>query len=356
MTPLPKDEHYMQRCLELARKGLGLTRQNPLVGSVIVYNDHIIGEGFHHQYGGPHAEVLAIRSVSDPSLLKNSCLYVNLEPCAHYGKTPPCSMLIKETGIPRVVIGTTDPNPDVEGKGIKILMEGGAKVVSGILEEACRFLNRRFFTFHEQHRPFVILKWAETQDGFIDRNREQGQKSEPAWITNHTARMLVHKWRSEEISIMAGTNTILLDNPALNVREWPGENPIRIIPDKNGKLFEGLQIMDGESPTVIFTRSENIENKNNTIEYVAAENTEIRTLLNELYKRDILSIFVEGGAGLIQSFIFSDLWDETYRFSGNKKFGSGVKAPVLEIKAEEILEFRGSRLFIYRNNIHKIRS
>ena len=349
MTPSARDEVYMQRCLELARKGLGLTRQNPLVGSVLVYNDRIIGEGYHHEYGGPHAEVIAIRSVTDPSLLKKSTLYVNLEPCAHYGKTPPCSLMIKDIGIPRIVIGCEDANPEVSGKGITIIKSGGAEVVTGVLERESRFLNRRFFTFHEKKRPFVILKWAETLDGFIDRNRDECSKASPSWITNHTARMLVHKWRSEEISIMAGTDTVLLDNPELNVREWPGINPVRVVPDKNGRLFEELKIMDDSSPTIIFATGKTISSGKREYIRLPAENFDIPVFLEELYKRNILSVFVEGGAKLIESFIISGLWDETYVFSGNKKFISGVKAPAINSEPIEKFEFRGSGLRIYRN-------
>ncbi len=348
MTPSAKDELYMKRCLELARKGLGLTRQNPLVGSVIVNNDRIIGEGYHHEYGGPHAEVIAIQSVADRSLLKNSTLYVNLEPCAHYGKTPPCSLMIKESGIPRVVIGCIDSNPEVSGKGVFILQSGGARVVTKVLDEECRFLNRRFFTFHEQKRPYVILKWAQTLDGYIDWDRQDVHSQEPAWITNHTARMLVHKWRSEELSIMVGTETILLDNPELNVREWPGINPMRIVPDKNGRLFEGLKILDGSSPTIVFTGDKKkLYNYPESIK-IPFESFEIPMLLTEIFKREIISIFIEGGATFIQSFINSGLWDEIFVFSGNKMFKSGVKAPVLNREPEEKIKFRGSDLFIYR--------
>ncbi len=347
MTPSARDEVYMQRCLELARKGLGLTRQNPLVGSVLVYNDRIIGEGYHHEYGGPHAEVIAIRSVTDPSLLKKSTLYVNLEPCAHYGKTPPCSLLIKDLGIPRIVIGSVDANPEVSGKGISILKSGGAEVVSGVLEKESRYLNRRFFTFHEKKRPFVILKWAETRDGFIDRNREECGEVCASWITNHTARMLVHKWRSEEISIMAGTDTVLLDNPELNVRAWPGANPLRVVPDKNGRLFEELKIMDDSSPTIIFSTGKTKSSGKREYIRLPPENFDVPVFLEELYKRDILSVFVEGGAKLIQSFINCGFWDETYVFSGNKIFISGVKAPAIKSEPEENIDFRGSELRIY---------
>jgi diaminohydroxyphosphoribosylaminopyrimidine deaminase/5-amino-6-(5-phosphoribosylamino)uracil reductase len=347
MTHSAKDEFYMRRCLELARKGLGLTRQNPMVGSVVVYNDRIIGEGYHLEYGGAHAEVNAINSVSDHSLLKKSTLYANLEPCAHYGKTPPCSLLIKEKGIPRIVIGSIDSNPEVAGKGIIILKSGGADVTTGVLNEESRYLNRRFFTYHEKKRPYIILKWAESPDGFIDIDRKNSN-IKPAWITNHTARMLVHKWRSEELCIMAGTDTILMDNPELNVRDWPGVNPLRIVPDKYGRLFEGLKVLNGTSPTIIFS-GDNKRSKEN-LEYIQthAENFEIPMYLKILYNRQITSIFVEGGARLIQSFINSGYWDESYVFSGNKAFHSGVQAPEIKSAPDKILEFRGTKLYIYR--------
>lgn len=338
----------MRRCLELARKGLGLTRQNPMVGSVVVYNDRIIGEGYHHEYGGAHAEDNAINSVTDHSLLKKSTLYANLEPCAHYGKTPPCSLLIKEKGIPRIVIGSIDSNPEVAGKGIIILKSGGAEVTSGVLEEESRYLNRRFFTYHEQKRPYVVLKWAESLDGFIDIDRKNSS-IKPAWITNHTARMLVHKWRSEELSIMAGTNTILMDNPELNVRDWPGVSPLRIVPDKNGRLFEDLKIFNGNSSSIIFSGEEKKDSEKVKYIQIPSESFEISTFLEELYKRHITSVFVEGGRQLLQSFIESGIWDESFVFFGNKLFNSGVKAPVINCKPNEKVEFRGSKLYIYRN-------
>lgn len=350
MTPGAKDEIYMRRCLELARKGLGLTRQNPLVGAVIVHNDRIIGEGYHNEYGGPHAEVVAINSVFEKHLLKESTIYVNLEPCSHQGKTPPCSLLIKDSGIKRVVIGCTDSNPLVSGKGISILKASGAEVSVGILENESRYLNRRFFTFQEKKRPYIILKWAESSDGFIDRDRELTSENKPTWITNHSSKMIVHKWRSEELSILAGTNTLNLDNPELNVREWPGINPLRIGLDKNGRLFEGLHIKDGSIPTIIFSSRNYMDS--NKLRYISISNEifDIGKILDELYKLQITSIFVEGGSKLIQSFINLGLWDESYVFFGNKKFSSGVKAPVLNFIPVEKIQIRETILYIYRKN------
>lgn len=350
MTPGAKDEIYMRRCLELARKGLGLTRQNPLVGAVIVHNDRIIGEGYHNEYGGPHAEVVAINSVREKNLLKESTIYVNLEPCSHHGKTPPCSILIRDSGIKRVVIGCSDSNPLVSGKGISILKNIGAEVIVGILENESRFLNRRFFTFQEKKRPYIILKWAESADGFIDRNREETSENKPIWITNHSSKMLVHKWRSEELSILAGTNTLNLDNPELSVREWPGINPLRIGLDKNGRLFDDLHIKDGNIPTVIFS-SEDFSDSNN-LSYISIpkENFEIEIILKELYKLQLTSVFVEGGSKILQSFINLGLWDESYVFFGNKMFSSGVKGPVLNFLPVEKIQIRETKLYIYRKN------
>lgn len=340
----------MKRCLELAGKGMGLTRSNPLVGSVIVYDNRIIGEGYHHEYGGPHAEVNAINSVKDKSLLTKASLYVNLEPCSHHGKTPPCSLLINSCGIPRVVIGCKDPNPEVSGKGIAALKNAGCEVIEGILENEARYLNRRFITYHEKKRPYVILKWAQTLDGFIDTDRKSNGINKPSWITNHTARMLVHKWRSEELSIMAGTDTILLDDPGLDVREWPGINPIRVIPDKNGRIFEDKKVKNGLSPTLIFRGKDSGEEISHKYDLVSLKSFDIPSMLEELYQRELTSLFVEGGAKMLGSFLNSGLWDETYVFFGNKMFKYGVKAPELNRKADESFEFRGSMLYIYKNN------
>lgn len=349
MNPSPADELFMRRCLELAEKGLGLTRQNPLVGCVIVRNGRIIGEGFHREYGGPHAEVLAVQSVKDKSLLKESCLYVNLEPCSHYGKTPPCSVMIRETGIPRIVIGSIDSNPEVSGKGKSILESGGAKVITGILEKESRWLNRRFFTFHEEKRPYVILKWAQTIDGFMDREREITGNNNNSWITDHTARMLVHKWRSEEIAIMAGTGTILKDDPELTAREWPGITPLRVAPDRNGKIPELSKILSGKPDSLIFT--EKMRKSRTGVELVTLEpgKFEIQEYLSQLYRRNITSLFVEGGSLLLKSFIKTNLWDESFVFSGNKFFLSGVKAPDILLEPDVNFSFRGSRLSVYRN-------
>ena len=244
-------EKFMQRCIDLARLGAGNTAPNPMVGSVIVYDGKIIGEGYHRRNGEAHAEVNAINSVNDKSLLRHASLYVNLEPCAHYGKTPPCANLIASIGIPNVIIGSVDSAAHVSGKGIQILKDAGCEVTTGVLESESRELNKRFFTFHEKKRPYIILKWAQTKDGFIDILRNNNCSVEPTWITNEYAKTLVHKWRSEEQAILIGTNTALADNPSLTTRLWKGKNPIRIVFDRNLRLPQGLRVFDDKAKTII---------------------------------------------------------------------------------------------------------
>ena len=347
---MSSDEIYILRCLELAAKGLGKTRQNPMVGSVIVHDGKIIGEGYHIQYGQPHAEVNAINSVTDKSLLRESTLYVNLEPCSHYGKTPPCTLLIKDYKIPRVVIGTIDTNPVVAGKGVKILVESGIKVITGIKEKECRFLNRRFFTFHEKKRPYIILKWAQSRDGFIDVIRDPWDTGYPNWISNQSARVLVHKWRAEEMALMVGTNTVEIDNPSLTLRHWPGENPLRVIPDKSLRLSESSAVFTGADKTLVFTCENKLPEKSNP-EYIflPQEKFSLATIMEELYKRKILSIMVEGGSVIVNNFIDSGLWDEARVFIGNDDFNSGVKAPHIHSDIRDYLYFHGFRLDLFRN-------
>jgi len=343
-----KDKLYMRRCFELARKGLGMTKANPLVGAVIVHKDHIIGEGFHHEYGGPHAEVYAIRSVKDPSLLAESTLYCSLEPCSHHGKTPPCSMLIQQKGIKRVVISNGDPFPSVNGKGIKHLKDAGIEVEMGCLEEEGWQINRRFFHYVNHRRPYVILKWAQTSDGFIDLEREPGDQEGPRWISNELCRTLVHKWRSEESAIMVGTNTVLSDNPSLTVRKWSGENPVRITLDRNGRLTDSANILDGTKDTIVFTGVQ--RNYSGRIQVVHADPSyEMIDVMEELFDRRIVSVFVEGGAKLHNSFIESGLWDEARVFTSRILFTQGVKAPDIHEKADEIMKIGDTKLEVYRN-------
>lgn len=343
-----KDKIYMRRCFELARKGLGMTRTNPLVGAVIVHEDRIIGEGFHHEFGGPHAEVNAIRSVADASLLSQSTLYCSLEPCSHHGKTPPCSMLISRRGIRRVVVSNMDPFPSVNGQGIKQLEDSGIEVISGCLEEEGFHLNRRFFHYINYRRPYVILKWAQTADGFIDLEREPGDQEGPTWISNEVCRTLVHKWRSEESAIMVGTNTVLTDNPRLNTRRWTGANPVRITLDRKGRLADSAHMLDGSQDTIVFTGVDrNYSGKTRTVH--ADPSYELVDVMEELFDQQILSILVEGGAQLHNSFLESGLWDEARVYTGKMSFSQGVKAPEINEKPDELINIGDARLEVFRN-------
>ena len=345
-----EDEIYMRRCFELASHGLGNTRTNPLVGSVIVHNNRIIGEGYHHEYGGPHAEVNAIRSVKDKSLLQESTIYINLEPCSHFGKTPPCSTLILNHKIPRVVISNMDPFPSVSGRGIAALQNTGTEVVYGVLEDEGEFLNRRFLTFHQKKRPYIILKWAETSDGFIDIERQEGDPVGTNWITDEVARTLVHKWRSEEAGLMVGTNTIIADNPKLNVRRWNGNSPLRITFDRNGRIPESSNILDNSQDTLVFTcQQERYSGKTNSV--LIDHGYQLEDILDELYRHKILSILVEGGQQIHNAFITSGLWDEARVFQGKMMFSQGVKAPVIDQSPTETLRFEGSELSIFFNQL-----
>jgi diaminohydroxyphosphoribosylaminopyrimidine deaminase/5-amino-6-(5-phosphoribosylamino)uracil reductase len=297
-----------------------------MVGAVIVCDDKIIGEGFHQRYGEAHAEVNAINAVQDKSLLKNSTIYVSLEPCSHFGKTPPCSDLIVEMGIPKVIIGCKDIHTKVSGKGIEKLIKAGIDVQIGILEKECRELNKRFFTFHERQRPYVILKWAQTKDGYLDKIRDSEEQG-VNWISAPETKALVHKWRSEEQSILVGRKTVQNDNPSLTVREFSGMNPIRIIIDSQLQLSEELNIFSDDAPTIIFNRSRN--EVKGMIEWIKISETNTELILEELYKRNILSVFVEGGSRTLQYFIFGNVWDEARVIVGNTLFGEGTKAPTI---------------------------
>lgn len=318
---------FMQRCLDLALLGIGDVAPNPMVGCVIVHEGLIIGEGYHQKYGEPHAEVNAIRSVKDQDKLIESTLYVSLEPCAHFGKTPPCCDLIIEKRIPRVVVGMVDPFAKVAGKGIERMRQAGIEVIVGLLEPECRELNRRFFTFHEQKRPYILLKWAQTLDGFIDTDRTETQH--PSWITNSLAKRLVHKQRSEESAILVGTNTAVYDNPSLTVREWTGNQPIRIVIDRTARLDTNLHIFDGAVPTIVFTAEDKQDQQNLNYVRLDFNHDILPQLLSELYKRNILSLIVEGGSQLLGSFLRIGLWDEAFVYTGNQFFGKGVEAPHL---------------------------
>lgn len=324
-----EEEKYMQRCIELARNGLCNVSPNPMVGAVIVYNGRIIGEGYHIRCGEAHAEVNAIRSVKDESLLKHSTIYVSLEPCSHYGKTPPCADLIIEKQIPRIVIGCKDPFSKVAGRGIQKLRNAGREVVTGVLEDECRHLIRRFITFNTLHRPYITLKWAESTDGFIDVNRTDGH---PALLSSPLTSMLVHKRRSESDAIMVGRRTALLDNPSLSVRNWHGKNPVRIVLDKILSLPPTLHLFNDHIPTIVFTSA--LHNNEKCTEYITLDDAKelLPQIMEELYQRNLQSLLVEGGAHLHQSFIDAGLWDEIFVEKAPTVLHSGVKAPEIRDK------------------------
>ena len=342
-------EKYIRRCIELAKNGLGTTYPNPMVGSVIVYDGKIIGEGWHKIAGEPHAEVNAIHSVKDKSLLKKSTIYVSLEPCSHFGKTPPCCNLIIESEIPNVVIGTVDPNIKVAGNGIKKLIAAGINVITAVLENDCNELNKRFFTFHQKKRPYVILKWAESADGFIAPSQKTEQK--PVWITTTYSRQLVHKWRSEEQAILVGTQTVIDDNPKLDVRDWYGKNPVRVILDQKSRVSKNSHVLDNQVKTILFSSIESANAEENTIfESINFEKDLADQILNSLYKHNIQSVIIEGGRKTLQTFIDANLWDEARVFIGENKFVSGIKAPLFQHKPVEKLFIDNDQLIISRNH------
>lgn len=343
------DEFYMQRCLELAEMGKGAVAPNPMVGSVIVCDGKVIGEGHHQAYGGPHAEVHAIQSVKEPELLLRSTLYVNLEPCAHYGKTPPCSDLIVRTGIPEVVIGCVDSNSLVAGKGIEKMEKAGIKVRTGVLESQCRLLNRRFYTFHEQERPYIILKWAQSKDGFIDRKRSFPVTEPAAKISGKESDVLVHQWRSEEQAILVGTNTALMDDPSLTVRWVKGKNPLRMSIDRSNTFPDSLKLFNQEADTLIFTSAEH-ERRNRT-EFVKIDfsQTVIPQILKVAQERKILSILVEGGSETLRRFLETGLWDEARIICSSDLLEDGVKAPEMDLrKAGELKVGKDTIYSIFR--------
>ncbi len=326
-------DHYMRRCLDLAILGHGTTSPNPMVGAVIVVDNHIIGEGFTSPYGGPHAEVNAIQDVLDRygesegrAVLTKSTIYVSLEPCAHYGKTPPCADMLVSFNPKKVVIGCVDTFGKVNGLGIQKLREGGVEVVVGILEEECRYINRRFFSRIEHQRPYVILKWAETNDGYFAPT-QPGQK----WITNEASRQLVHKWRSEEDAILVGKNTTIIDNPSLTTRAWSGKSPKRILIDKRLEVSLDHAIFAQDGVDILVFNAVKTEWQN-AVKYIALENFDLylpQTVLYQLYLMDIPSLIVEGGIQTLQMFIDADLWDEARVFTGQSQWGEGRKAPML---------------------------
>lgn len=339
----------MSRCIALAQNGLGTTYPNPMVGSVIVYEGKIIGEGWHKKAGEPHAEVNAVNSVQDKSLLKKATIYVSLEPCSHFGKTPPCCDLIIKNKIPNVVIGTVDPNIMVAGNGIKKLIEAGVHVTIGILEDECNELNKRFFTFHQKKRPYIILKWAQSQDEFIAPLEKLEKK--PVWITNTYSRQLVHKWRTEEQAILVGTQTVIDDNPKLNARDWYGDNPVRIVLDQNNRIPEENAVFDNQTKTIVFSNSENTISKENTIfEVIDFKQNIAPKIVDSLYRHNIQSVIIEGGLQTLQTFIDANLWDEARVFTGKTFLEKGIKAPSLPKTNSDKHTIDNDEFLIIRNH------
>ena len=337
------DEIYMKRCIELARKALGNTYPNPLVGSIIVHNSLIIGEGFHQKSGENHAEINAINSVEKKDLLKESTIYVSLEPCSHFGKTPPCANKIIETGFKKVVIGTLDSHEKVNGKGKKLIEEAGIEVVSGVLERECQELNKRFFTFHRKKRPFIILKWAESGDGFLD------QDFKPTQIGNSLTKQFVHQLRSEEHAILVGTNTALTDNPALTTREITGRNPVRILIDFELKVPLNFNIYNNEAPTLIFNAIKDSEEKNIRFIKIEKENF-VENLMTKLCENQIQSVIVEGGSFTLQQFIDAGIWDAAIIIKNkNLKLSNGTKAPEFHHENFETKIFRDNIIEFHKN-------
>lgn len=342
------EEHnkFMQRCIELASCAEGMTYPNPLVGSVIVHDGQIIGEGYHLKAGFPHAEVNAINSVHDKSLLRNSTIYVNLEPCSHFGKTPPCADRIISEGIPRVVVGVSDSSAKVSGKGLARLLAAGCEVITGVLEKECRDLNKRFFTFHEKERPYIILKWAQSYDGFLDIIRTESGIRGPKWISGKPERVLVHKWRAGEQSILVGGRTIRTDDPSLNVRDWTGHNPLRLILSSSGDISENSAVFSHNEETVLFTYNENTRVPGTVIALDKDRQSAVQ-IVDYLYSKGIQSLFVEGGAEILNHFIVNKLWDEARVFTGITSFGAGVEAPALNGSLVSETSFEGSTLRIF---------
>ncbi|SDK93157.1 Riboflavin biosynthesis protein RibD [Sphingobacterium mizutaii] len=342
----------MKRCLELAVLGAGKTSPNPMVGAVIVHNGEIIGEGYTSPYGGPHAEVNAVRSVIDQvgeakarELFSESTIYVSLEPCAHFGKTPPCADMIVDMGFKEAVIACLDPFAKVNGLGLKKLQDAGIRTEVGVMEDDAKWVNRRFFTKLKEFRPYVILKWAETADGYFAP--VLGQR----WISNQASKQLVHKWRSEEDAILVGKRTAELDNPSLTVREWQGRNPKRILIDKNLELPESLSIFDEAAETIIFNAKKTDWQGNR--KYIELENFDLylpQQILYQLYLMDVQSIIVEGGRKTLDLFIQAGLWDEARVFVGAESWAEGIQAPKLIGDLKEEIQVGSDQLKIYLPN------
>lgn len=337
-------EQYMQRCLDLAVQGLGNVAPNPMVGCVIVHDSKIIGEGYHQKFGEAHAEVNGITSVSNEELFQQSTLYVNLEPCSHFGKTPPCVDLILQKKIPRVVIGSYDPNPKVAGNGIEKLKAAGVEVITEILKSESDFLNRRFITFHTKHRPYIILKWAQSSDGFMALNEPK-----QFWFTNDESKKLTHKWRSEEQGIIVGRNTVEVDDCELTVRLWKGKNPLRVVIDRKNQLPPDKKIFNGQAKTIVFSEGENrLEDSNHIIKIDFSQNV-LSQIMNELYQLEIQSVIVEGGPNTLNQFIEQNLWDEARVFTSKHFLETGKPSPKISGPLIEEIDIESDYLKISRN-------
>lgn len=343
------EEKFMARCLELARHGAGHTAPNPMVGAVVVHNGVIVGEGYHRRCGEAHAEVNAIASVRDEAILRDSTIYVSLEPCSHYGKTPPCAELIIRKGIPRVVVGCMDPFPEVSGRGVRMLRDAGVEVVTGVLEEECRALNEAFMTFQSEKRPFVTLKWAESADGFLDVARTSPDIS-PVVFSNAVTAARVHKFRAESAAILVGTNTALLDNPSLTVRRWSGKSPVRLVIDRERKIPASYHLLDDTIPTIVFTTGE--KKKIGQTEYIPLDFriSIVHQILQCLFERQLNSLMVEGGSIMLQQFLDSGYWDRAIVEESPLTLGAGVKAPVFTFGQQSFDSFGGHIFRIYTHH------
>lgn len=347
------DELFMERAMEIALLGRGDVSPNPLVGSVVVHEGRIIAEGWHQKYGGPHAEVNAINNVTDKTLLKDSTVYVTLEPCSHFGKTPPCSDMLIEHRVKRVVVANLDSNPLVNGSGLSKLRGAGIEVISGVLEKRGRELNKRFFTFVEKKRPYIILKWAETSDGFIARKNYDSR-----WISNEFSRQVVHKWRTEEDAILVGMRTARQDNPMLNVRDWTGRNPVRIVIDRFLKVNEKIHLFDGTQKTLCYNVLKHEALNNVTLIRIDEDNF-LLNLVQDLHKQKIQSVIVEGGAQTLQAFIDSGLWDEARVFVSPKVFESGLRSPSISglLEMQHKIKTDWLKIWVHPDNVtrrHKL--
>ena len=344
------DNKFMIRCLDLATRAEGMTYPNPLVGSVVVHEGKIIGEGYHLRAGEAHAEVIAINSVTAKEKLRNSTLYVNLEPCSHYGKTPPCADFIIAGSIPRIVVGTMDTSEKVSGRGVDKLRNAGCEVITGVIEKECRQVNRRFFTFNEKRRPYITLKWAQSADGYIDILRSEVHETKPTWISGKPERVLVHKWRSSEQAILVGAGTIRTDNPKLNVREWKGNNPLKLILSGSGILDLESVVNETNDKTVVFTYNTESNIQEAVKVRLNHEEPASQQIIGYLYREGIQSLLIEGGAEVLSHFISNHLWDEARIFKGSEYFKNGVRAPAIKGSLITTTSFSGSSLEIYMND------